>query len=208
MSTTELETKLVLGPRLAGTAMTPEEFDAVEEYDEHYCYELISGVLIATPIPLAEETGLIVPIGLWVLHSACVRLKAWSVDPARRGLKLAVNISPRQFRQSNFVSQVMEVLAQTGAAPSRLKLELTEGLVLDNVEDTIEKMHALRALGIEFSMDDFGTGYSSLSYLKRLPLSELKIDRSFVQDLSTDSNDATIVRTIITGSVDGFDEFI
>jgi diguanylate cyclase (GGDEF)-like protein/PAS domain S-box-containing protein len=149
-------------------------------------------------IPLAEETGLIVPIGLWVLHSACVRLKAWSVDPARRDLKLAVNISPRQFRQSDFVSQVMDVLTQTGAVPSRLKLEMTEGLVLDNVEDTIEKMQALRALGIEFSMDDFGTGYSSLSYLKRLPLSELKIDRSFVHDLSTDANDATIVRTVIT----------
>ncbi len=149
-------------------------------------------------IPLAEETGLIVPIGLWVLHSACVRLKAWSADPARRDLQLAVNISARQFRQDNFISQVMEVLAQTGADPSRLKLELTEGLVLDNVEDAIEKMLALRALGIEFSMDDFGAGYSSLSYLKRLPLSELKIDHSFIKDLGTDSNDAAIVRTIIT----------
>ncbi len=149
-------------------------------------------------IPLAEETGLIAPIGLWVLQSACAQLKAWAVDPARRNLQLAVNISPRQFRQDNFISQVLEVLEQTGVNPSRLKLELTEGLVLNNVEDSIEKMHALRALGLEFSMDDFGTGYSSLSYLKKLPLSQLKIDRSFVQDLSTDANDATIVRTIIT----------
>lgn len=148
-------------------------------------------------IPVAEETGLILPIGQWVLESACQQLKAWESDPRTRELELAVNVSARQFRQSGFVDQVRRVLESTGAAATKLKLELTESLVLDNVEDSIRKMEALRAVGIRFSVDDFGTGQSSLTYLKRLPLSQLKIDQSFVRDIATDVNDAVIVQTII-----------
>lgn len=149
-------------------------------------------------IPLAEETGLIVPIGLWVLQTACTQIKNWSGNPATRDLQLAVNVSARQFRQADFVEQVQQVLSTSGINPARLKIELTESLVLDDVSDTITKMRALKALGISFSMDDFGTGYSSLSYLKLLPLDQLKIDQSFVRDLATDANDAAIVQAIIT----------
>ena len=149
-------------------------------------------------IPLAEATGLILPIGRWVLEAACARIKAWSGDEATRHLRLAVNVSAREFRQPNFVAEVKQVLADTGADPSRLKIELTESLVIDNVAETIARMEVLKALGVGFSLDDFGTGYSSLSYLKRLPLEQLKIDRSFVNDLATDPNDAAIVQTIIT----------
>ncbi|MDP2787419.1 MAG: EAL domain-containing protein [Pseudomonadota bacterium] len=149
-------------------------------------------------IPLAEESGLILPIGRWVLETVCKQIKAWSGHAASRDLRLAVNVSARQFRQPGFVAEVQQVLAETGIDPTRLKLELTESLVIDNVAETIAKMQALKALGIGFSMDDFGTGYSSLSYLKRLPLEQLKIDRSFVFDLATDPNDAAIVQTIIT----------
>ena len=149
-------------------------------------------------IPLAEETGLIVPIGLWVLQTACAQIRDWSDKPATRDLQVAINVSARQFRQPDFVGQVQRALSATGINPARLKIELTESLVLDNVSDTIARMHELKVLGISFSMDDFGTGYSSLSYLKQLPLSQLKIDRSFVRDLATDPNDAAIVRAIIT----------
>ena len=148
-------------------------------------------------IPLAEESGLIVPIGLWVLETACAQLKAWALQPLTRELQLAVNVSARQFRQPDFVTQVRRVLELTGADPTRLTLELTESVLLDNVEYTIEMMHALKSLGVRFSMDDFGTGYSSLSYLRRLPLDQLKIDRSFVLDVDTNPNDAVIVQTII-----------
>jgi predicted signal transduction protein with EAL and GGDEF domain len=151
-------------------------------------------------IPLAEETGLIVPIGLWVLENACAQLKALQDDPLTRDLTLAVNVSARQFRQADFVAQVQHALLDSGAKPSLLKLELTESVVLENVEDFIEKMQALKLLGVEFSMDDFGTGHSSLSYLKRLPLDQIKIDRSFVRDIVTDPNDAAIVNTIIAMS--------
>ena len=138
------------------------------------------------------------PIGQWVLETACKQLKTWADHPERRKLQLAVNISPRQFRQADFVEQLREVLTRTGIDPTRLKLELTESLVLDNVADSIEKMHAIKTMGVSFSMDDFGTGYSSLSYLKQLPLDQLKIDQSFVRDIGTDANDTAIVRTIIT----------
>jgi diguanylate cyclase (GGDEF)-like protein/PAS domain S-box-containing protein len=148
-------------------------------------------------IPLAEETGLIVHIGLWVLQIACAQLKAWQHDASTRDLTLAVNVSAKQFRQANFVAQVQRVLLESGAQPSQLKLELTESTVLENVEDTISKMREIKALGVSFSMDDFGTGYSSLQYLKRLPLNQIKIDRSFVRDISTDPSDAAIVQTII-----------
>lgn len=148
-------------------------------------------------IPLAEETGLILPIGLWVLEVACAQIKCWANDLSHRALKIAVNVSARQFRQADFVTQVQRVLEASGANPLRLKLELTESLVLEDVEDTIEKMLAIKQLGVSFSMDDFGTGYSSLSYLARLPLDQLKIDQSFVRGLDCAKNNETIIRTII-----------
>ncbi len=149
-------------------------------------------------IPLAEETGLILPLGNWVLETACAQLAAWATRAETSHLNLAVNVSGHQLRQVDFVEQVLAALARSGADPHHLKLELTESLMLDNVEDTIEKMTALKAHGVGFALDDFGTGYSSLSYLKRLPLSRLKIDRSFVMDVLTDPNDAAIAKTIIT----------
>jgi len=148
-------------------------------------------------IPLAEETGLIIPIGLWVLRTACVQLKVWQNDVRTRDLTLAVNVSTKQLRSPDFVTQVQRILLETGVRPALLKLELTESIVLENVEDTIAKMRELKLLGVSFSMDDFGTGYSSLQYLKRLPLDQIKIDQSFVRDIVSDPNDAAIVQTII-----------
>ncbi|KXS31721.1 MAG: Diguanylate cyclase/phosphodiesterase with PAS/PAC sensor(S) [Candidatus Gallionella acididurans] len=148
-------------------------------------------------ISLAEETGLILPIGQWVLETACAQLKAWKQDTATRELVLAVNVSPKQFRQAGFVAQVQAAVQRYAINPTRLKLELTEGMLLDNIEDTIATMNILSEIGIQFSLDDFGTGYSSLQYLKRLPLDQIKIDRSFVRDITSDANDAAIVQTII-----------
>ncbi len=148
-------------------------------------------------ISLAEETGHIVPIGAWVLEQACLLLQRWATMPALQHLRLAVNVSARQFRQPDFVGQVMAVLKRSGVDSSRLKLELTESMVMENMADTIAKMHALRKLGVVFSMDDFGTGYSSLSNLKKLPLDQLKIDKSFVRDIPHHEEDAVIVQTII-----------
>jgi EAL domain-containing protein (putative c-di-GMP-specific phosphodiesterase class I) len=148
-------------------------------------------------IPLAEETGLILPLGRWVLETACSQLARWAQRPQTAGLTLAVNVSAREFRHPGFVAQVEAVLEVSGADPHRLKLELTESLLLEDIADTIAKMTALKALGVGFSLDDFGTGYSSLSYLKRLPLDQLKIDQSFVRDVLTDPNDAAIARTIV-----------
>ncbi|MFZ6673288.1 bifunctional diguanylate cyclase/phosphodiesterase [Undibacterium sp. Xuan67W] len=149
-------------------------------------------------IPLAEETGLIIPIGLWVLETACAQLKQWENNEDTRHLSLAVNVSAKQFKQADFVDTFSEIVSRHDIDPTRLKIELTESTVLDNVDATTEKMHELKKLGISFSMDDFGTGYSSLAYLQRLPLNQLKIDQSFVRDLSDDENDATIVRAIIS----------
>jgi diguanylate cyclase (GGDEF)-like protein/PAS domain S-box-containing protein len=148
-------------------------------------------------IPLTEETGLIIPIGKRILETVCNILKRWEKSPESRALSLAVNISQRQFRQPGFAEQVRNALSLSEADPSRLKLELTESLVIDNVEEAIGKMWALRDIGVGFSMDDFGTGYSSLLYLKRLPLNQLKIDQSFVRDLASDPNDRVIVQTIV-----------
>ncbi len=148
-------------------------------------------------IPLAEETGLILSIGHWILRQGCETLVDWTKYPETRELKLAVNISSRQLGQADFVEQVRAILSETGANPALLKLEITESVILDNVEDTIAKMHAVRELGVNFSMDDFGTGYSSLSYLQRLPLEQLKIDQSFVRDLAINKHDSAIVRTIL-----------
>ena len=149
-------------------------------------------------IPLAEETGIIIPIGCWVLRQACEQLAQWAAKPRLAHLSVAVNVSARQFRHPDFVAQVLDIVAQTGADPSRLKLELTESLVVTSVEDIIVKMKALKAAGIGFSLDDFGTGYSSLAYLKRMPLDQLKIDQTFVRDVLTDPNDAVIATTIIS----------
>ena len=148
-------------------------------------------------IPTAEETSLILDIGRWVLDQACAQLALWADHAARQHLSIAVNVSARQFRDPQFVDQVMEAIAQTGIAPRKLKLELTESLLADGIEVTIAKMGSLQAMGVALSLDDFGMGYSSLSYLKRLPLNQLKIDRAFVKDLLTDANDAAIARTII-----------
>ncbi len=148
-------------------------------------------------IPLAEETGLIVPLGAWVLGAACQRLALWAQRSNLQHLTISVNVSARQFHRADFVDLVLGVLQRTGANPKRLKLELTESLLVQNLDGVIAKMNTLRALGLGFSLDDFGTGYSSLSYLKRLPLDQLKIDRSFVHDLLSDASDAAISKTII-----------
>jgi diguanylate cyclase (GGDEF)-like protein/PAS domain S-box-containing protein len=148
-------------------------------------------------IPLAEETGLIVAVGLWVLDQACAGLRRWADDPRTSSLSMAVNVSARQFRQADFVQQVGDALARHGANPHLLKLELTESLLLDNVDDTVAKMQALRATGVRFSLDDFGTGYASLAYLKRYPFEQLKVDRSFISDIAHNPDAAAIVRAII-----------
>ncbi|MEQ1599231.1 MAG: EAL domain-containing protein, partial [Methylotenera sp.] len=148
-------------------------------------------------IPLAEETGLIIPIGQWVLETACAQLKAWQLNKLTCDLTLSINVSAKQFHQVNFVDQVQNSIHKYAINPKLLKLELTESILLESIDDTIIIMNALKKVGIRFSLDDFGTGYSSLQYLKRLPLTQLKIDQSFVRDIVIDSNDKAIVRTII-----------
>jgi diguanylate cyclase (GGDEF)-like protein/PAS domain S-box-containing protein len=148
-------------------------------------------------IPLAEESGLILSIGHWVLDMACAQLKAWQSSALTRDLILSVNVSPKQFRQDDFIAQVRGVMQRHAINPALLKLEITESLLLKNVEAVITTMTALKALGVQFSLDDFGTGYSCLQYLKRLPLNQLKIDQSFVRDIVTDNSDKAIISTII-----------
>jgi diguanylate cyclase (GGDEF)-like protein/PAS domain S-box-containing protein len=148
-------------------------------------------------IPIAEESSLILDIGHWVLETACGQLASWANDEQRCGLVLAVNVSAKQFKLKDFVGKVEAVMRVHGINPARLKLELTESVVLDDMADIVAKMHALKALGVGLSLDDFGTGYSSLAYLKQLPLDQLKIDRSFVNDIATDPSDAIMVKTII-----------
>lgn len=148
-------------------------------------------------IPIAEENGTILSLGNWALQTACQQLAQWALMPGFEHLTVAVNVSARQFYQSDFVENVLRVLEETGANPLRLKLELTESLLLQDVEGIIAKMTQLKQRGVGFSLDDFGTGYSSLAYLKRLPLDQLKIDQSFVRDLLTDPNDNAIARTIV-----------
>jgi diguanylate cyclase (GGDEF)-like protein/PAS domain S-box-containing protein len=162
-----------------------------------WCHPQRGLVSPADFIPLAESTGLILPLGARVLDHCCRLLAAWADDPALSRLSLSVNISVQQFREPDFDQQVLTIIARSGANPRHLKLELTESLLAENVEDVIAKMNCLRAHGIAFSLDDFGTGYSSLSYLKRMPLDQLKIDRSFVCDVTTSQNDAAIARIII-----------
>ena len=148
-------------------------------------------------IPIAESSGLILTLGEWVLQQACLQLKSWQGHPLTEALTLAVNVSARQFSHPQFIAQVQSALHSSGANPHRLILELTESLVLHDVADTANTMQTLRAQGVRFSLDDFGTGYASLSHLKRLPLYQLKIDGSFVQDIVTDSNDQAMVQTMI-----------
>lgn len=148
-------------------------------------------------IPLAEETGLIVPIGNWVLRAACAQLALWESRAETRNLTMAVNVSASQFRQPDFVHNVAEIVRLSGARPSQLKLELTESMFIDNIEATVDKMNALRELGIVWSLDDFGTGYSSLSVLHRFPLGQIKIDQAFVRDMLTNKSNMVIIEAII-----------
>ncbi len=149
-------------------------------------------------IPLAEKTGLMLPLGDWVLRTACAQLAAWSRRPETASLQLAVNVSALQFAQPDFVSTVLSIVQQSGANTACLKLELTESMLAHDLDDIIAKMTALRAQGVRFSLDDFGTGFSSLSYLHRLPLDQLKIDQSFVRNMTTSPKDAAIVQALIT----------
>jgi len=148
-------------------------------------------------IPLAEETGLIVPIGQWVLDTACAQLKLWQRSSHTRNFDLSVNVSAIQFRQPDFVAQISATIKRHAIDPTHLKLELTEGMLVEKIEDVINTMNILNEIGIQFSLDDFGTGYSSLQYLKRLPLDQIKIDRSFVREISSDGSDKAIVQSII-----------
>lgn len=186
-----------------------------DQFELHYQVQMANGEITGTEalvrwrhpqrgmippgdfIPLAEETGIILPLGAWVLETACKQLAQWRTRDGLSRLTIAVNVSARQFRQVDFVEQVRNTLAKTGANPHRLKLELTESLLVEDVEDIIEKMNALKTLGVSFSLDDFGTGYSSLYYLKHLPIEQMKIDQSFVRDILDDPNDAAIARTIV-----------
>ncbi len=150
-------------------------------------------------IPLAEETGLIVPLGLWVLRHACEQVRAWQeAQHCGRPLRLSVNVSARQLQQPDLVAQVAQVLEETGLAPACLNLEITESVMMLDADDTIPRLHALRALGVSLAVDDFGTGYSSMAYLSSLPIDTLKIDRSFVTQMARSDDDAAIVRAIVT----------
>jgi EAL domain-containing protein (putative c-di-GMP-specific phosphodiesterase class I) len=150
-------------------------------------------------IPMADETGLIIPVGQWVLEEACRQVAAWQAEfPVEPPLTLSVNLSPRQFQQTNLVEQISRALREAGLAPNRLKLEITEGVIMRDVEATIKTLGRLKELGVQLAIDDFGTGYSSLAYLKRLPLDILKIDRSFINGIGQDPEDTAIVRAIIS----------
>jgi EAL domain-containing protein (putative c-di-GMP-specific phosphodiesterase class I) len=148
-------------------------------------------------IPVAEETGLIVAVGQWVLEEACRQARAWRELTGDRGLVMSVNVSARQFQHPELVADVARILRQTGLAPACLKLEITESAVMRDAEDAVGTLRALKALGLQVAIDDFGTGYSSLAYLKRFPVDTLKIDRSFVDGLGHDPQDSAIVRSVV-----------
>jgi Amt family ammonium transporter len=150
-------------------------------------------------IPLAEETGLILPIGRWVIETACHRLRDWQRRlPAAAGLSISVNLSARQFAESGLIGTIAGILDHAGLDPACLELEITESVVMDQSEASVERLQGLRALGVQLALDDFGTGYSSLSYLRRLPLDTIKVDRSFVSGLGTDPADTPIVQAVIS----------
>ena len=191
-------------------ALEKEQFQLHYQIQQNYLGEVIGAEALirwnhpergmippAQFIPIAEETGLILPIGQWVINTACAQLAAWKKQPHTQELVLAVNVSAKQFHKPGFVDQVGEAIFRHGINPMLLKLELTESLLLEDIDDTVAVMNTLNELGVQLSLDDFGTGYSSLQYLRRLPLNQLKIDQSFVQDIASNNNDATIVRTII-----------
>jgi len=148
-------------------------------------------------IPVAEESGLMIPLGAWVLNAACQQLACWAQQPSMSGLSVAVNISACQLQQDDFVASVKAMIERHGVHPQRLKLELTESMMVSNIEGIIAKMRALKALGLELSLDDFGTGYASLSYLTQMPLDQLKIDRSFVQDIENSDNACVVSSMLI-----------
>ncbi|RYF48222.1 MAG: EAL domain-containing protein [Cytophagaceae bacterium] len=148
-------------------------------------------------IPVAEATGLMVPIGDWVLRTACSQLAVWQSDPHFKALTIAVNVSASQFAEPNFVERVVDIVQLAGAKPSMLKLELTESMFVANIDDIVEKMISLKQQGISLSLDDFGTGFSSLAYLRRLPLDQLKIDQSFIKNMLSSAEDASIAKTVI-----------
>jgi EAL domain-containing protein (putative c-di-GMP-specific phosphodiesterase class I) len=148
-------------------------------------------------IPLAEETGLIVPIGEWVVRTACRQCKAWQ-DAGLPAVTVAVNISARQFREKNLLRVIADILAETGVDPARLELEVTESVIMQDAQHVIATLQAFRDMGVKLSVDDFGTGYSSLSYLKRFPVDRLKIDQSFVRDITTNADDTAIAQAVIT----------
>ncbi|MDD1611039.1 MAG: EAL domain-containing protein [Methylococcaceae bacterium] len=153
----------------------------------------------ASFIPIAEQTGLIILIGTWAMKTVCLQIAEWNrVKPANPIDYIAINVSPRQFIQQNFVELVINTINETGINPNQLELELTEGILIRNIDDTLEKLQALKAFGVRIAIDDFGTGYSSLNYIKRFPLDVLKVDKSFIDTVTTDANDAAIVQTIIT----------
>jgi EAL domain-containing protein (putative c-di-GMP-specific phosphodiesterase class I) len=151
-----------------------------------------------TFIPMAEQSGLILPLGDWILETAAAQIAAWHTRRQTAKISISVNISALQFRQPDFVDQVLRALRRAGANPQNLKLELTESMLVDNMEDVIVKITDLKSHGIGFSLDDFGTGYSSLAYLKRLPLDQLKIDRSFVRDIIENLGSRAIAQSIIS----------
>jgi EAL domain-containing protein (putative c-di-GMP-specific phosphodiesterase class I) len=151
-------------------------------------------------IPIAEESGIIIPIGEWVLNSACRQFVQWQKELGEscRLNKISVNVSSKQFNENTFIQKVLQAINRSGIKPGQLELELTESIIIDNLEKVSRQMQRLRGHNVGISIDDFGTGYSSLSYLKRLPFSTLKIDKSFTQDIQVDADDAELISTIIT----------
>ncbi|MGE4473615.1 MAG: putative bifunctional diguanylate cyclase/phosphodiesterase, partial [Sulfuricurvum sp.] len=149
-------------------------------------------------IPMAEESGLIIPLGEWILREAVKQLKVWENDPIKHSWRISVNVSYKQFEKENFVDMVESIIDEYDVIAEQLRLELTESLLIKNTNEALIKINRLKNMGLSLSIDDFGTGYSSLSYLKQLPIDELKIDQSFVRDLTTDENDVIIVETIIS----------
>jgi diguanylate cyclase (GGDEF)-like protein len=186
------ELKLFFQPQLSGSLLTGAEALIRWQHPER---GLLSPMEF---IPVAEEAGLILPIGDWVLETACRQIAEWGRNKETELIAVAANISAKQFREPDFVKKVLDALKATGANPCRLKLELTESMFVDNIEDVVAKMTELKTFGLRFSLDDFGTGYSSLSYLKRLPLDELKIDRAFVKDILDDVSSRAIAQTVIS----------